>query len=96
MTDIRLVQLARMLSLPAAGLDAATARRLIAERTGDFAGAIFAEAAQNDDVTSTTAALEYLEARLLEFGDLVDDNVTAAALAAFGVRLAAWEQPPAR
>ena len=90
MSDLRLVQLARMLSLPGEGLNILGARAAIAARPADFADALFAEAAQNDDVTSTTAALEYLEARLLEFAGLLGLDALASVRRAFGARLAAW------
>ena len=90
MSDLRLRQLARMLSLSPDGLDLPSARAIIAARPADFADALFAEAAQNDDVTSTTAALDYLEARLLDFPGLVGPEILAGVRAAFAARLVAW------
>ena len=88
MANIRLVQLARMFGLPRVE-DERAARSLITSRPGDFANAIFAEAADNDDVTSQRAALEYLEGRLAEFSGLVQDE--GAVTSAFVTRLTAWD-----
>jgi hypothetical protein len=88
--DIRLVQVARMLRLGSHTVGAARARAEIAARPGDFAHALFEEAAANDDVTSTEAALDYLEARLSELYELLDGGVTNALRREFANLLGAW------
>jgi hypothetical protein len=89
--DIRLVQVARMLGLGAHTVPEPVAREAIAKRPADFAAALFAEAAANDDVTSTKAALDYLDGRLSYFRDLLTAPTEAAIRTAFAGRLAAWE-----
>jgi len=89
--DVRLARVARILHLAPPGPTAADARAAIAARTGEVAGALFAEAADNDDVTSTEAALDYLESRLSEFGDLVSPDAADRIRVAFRERLKAWE-----
>ncbi|MGE5597268.1 MAG: hypothetical protein ACM3S1_14685 [Hyphomicrobiales bacterium] len=89
--DVRLIQLARMLALEPHPLDHATARRALQARPGDFASAIFHEAADSDDVTSADSARAYLEDRLGFFGELLDGTVREQVRAAFEERLSAWE-----
>jgi len=90
--NVRLTQLARILDLPASSLTTADeARTAVAARSEDLAGELFVEAANNDDVTSTEAALLYLESRLEDFGDLVSGEAEARIRTEFGRRLAAWE-----
>lgn len=92
MHDIRLIQLARMLGLdPGAALDDASAASLVRERATALADAIFHEAADSDDVVSAETALDYLEGRLIFFGDLVPAETAAAIRRAFRERLRAWE-----
>jgi hypothetical protein len=86
---MRLVQLARMLGLPLATLTPESACAAIASRPGDFAATLFSEAADNDDVTSAPAALDYLGARLAYFGDLVGD-AGGDVRRAFASLLEAW------
>ena len=85
----RLIQLSRMLATPIE--DDEAARRAITARPGDFASALFAEAADSDDVTSAEAALDYLRARLAEFDGLVTAEAAPRVEAAFGERLRAWD-----
>jgi hypothetical protein len=66
------------------------ARAAIAGRTRDFANALFAEAADSDDVTGPQAALDYLEGRLLEFGDLLEPATAEVVRTVFRERLVAW------
>ncbi len=88
-TDLRLIQIARLLGLDRDTLTETAARAAIAAAPAAFATVLFAEAADNDDVTSATAALDYLETRLLFFGELVPhpDSVREA----FRVLTLAWE-----
>ncbi len=89
--DVRLIQLARILALDPATLSHDAARAAISERPADLASAILREAADNDDVTSTAAALDYLESRLAELGDLIDEQAAVAIREGFARRLRAWE-----
>lgn len=88
--DLRLVQLARILESP--GIDEAEARTAIAGDPAGFAAAIFAEAAENDDVTSSVAAIDYLETRLAFFADVVG-GAGDAIREAFRRRAQAWDRP---
>ncbi|MFN0145559.1 MAG: hypothetical protein ACKVT1_03535 [Dehalococcoidia bacterium] len=90
-SDIRLVQVARMLSLGSHTVTAERARAEIASRPGDFARAFLEEAAASDDVTSTETALDYLESRLAEFGELVERHVAITVRGQFEQLLASWE-----
>ena len=86
--DPRLVQLARILQTP---LDStAAARAAVSARAGEVAEALVFEAAASDDVTSTEAALDYLEARLVYLGDLVEPAAAAHIRNHFRVRISAW------
>lgn len=92
--DLRLVQLSRILGQLDRYLSASQASAAIVADPARFASVLFDEAAQNDDVTSSAAALDYLEARLAFFGDLVapaEDSIRAE----FRSRLAAWDSPVA-
>lgn len=90
--DVRLVQLARMLGLGrATALDHQAAAALVRDRPRDLADAIFHEAADSDDVLSTEAALDYLQGRLVFFGDLIAPEAATTIRRAFRERLAAWE-----
>ncbi len=89
--DMRLVQLARMLAVPLADLTPGSARALIAARPADMADALFREAADSDDVTDTSTALDYLEGRLSFFGELLSPVAAEAVRAAFRERVRAWE-----
>ncbi len=87
--DLRTLQVARMLGLGATPTDV-EAREAIATDPDAFAGALFREAADNDDVTSAEAALDYLETRLSFFGDLIPPEARLAIRAAFANRLTSW------
>jgi len=89
--NVRLTQVARILDLPGSDLTPEQAREAISARPEAFADELFVEAANNDDVTSTEAALLYLDSRLEDFGDLVSGEAQARIRAEFGRRLAAWE-----
>ncbi|MCA9829135.1 MAG: hypothetical protein R3B97_07280 [Dehalococcoidia bacterium] len=88
--DIRLVQLARVLGLPRT-----TAPDVILDAVrqhGDvLAAAFFVEAADNDDVTSTDGARQYLADRLRFFAGIVDDATAADIRARFAHHLKSWE-----
>jgi hypothetical protein len=86
--NARHVQLSRMLGTTIE--DDESARRALAARPGDFASALFLEAADSDDVTSAESALEYLEGRLATFADLLSAQAADAVRGAFGERLKAW------
>lgn len=88
--SVRLTQVARILDLPADGLTQEDAREAISARPEAFAGELFMEAANNDDVTSADGALVYLESRLADFRDLVSSEAEARIRAEFGRRLASW------
>ena len=90
-TDIRLVQLARILGLPGETLTADAARAAIAARPADVASAFFHEAADNDDVISVAAALDYLEGRLAFFGDLIPASGAAPIRESFRTAVESWE-----
>ncbi len=72
------------------GIDAAEAARRIADDPGGFAASLFAEAANNDDVTSTEAALGYFEDRLRYFNGIIEHGTAEALRVEFTRRLAAW------
>ena len=84
----RHIQLSRMLGTTIE--DDETARRALAARPGDFASALFLEAADSDDVTSAESARSYMESRLASFNDLTDGAVASAVRDAFERRLEAW------
>ncbi|MCC7365598.1 MAG: hypothetical protein IT303_14630 [Dehalococcoidia bacterium] len=71
--DIRLAQLARMLALPATPTPEA-ARAAIAARPGDVAYALFAEAADSDDVLGIDSARVYLDQRMSDLADFVGES----------------------
>ena len=85
----RHIQLSRMLDTSIE--DDEIARRALAARPGDFASALFLEAADSDDVTSAESARGYLDDRLAHFADLLEPATTDAVRLAFGVRVAAWD-----
>ena len=89
MKEPRLAQLSRIFETDIATDEAA--RAAIDARPGDFASALFLEAADSDDVTSVETARAYLEDRLGYFGELVDKAAGAAVRLAFEARIKAWE-----
>ena len=86
--DERQTQLSRIFATTIA--DDESARRAIAARPGDFASALFTEAAASDDVTSVDSAREYLDLRLRYFDGLVAASAGPAIRAAFEEQLKAW------
>lgn len=58
-------------------------RRLIGRRIEQFAAALLAEAAANDDVTDAASAFAYLEDRLAFFADVLTPDLAVAIRAAF-------------
>ena len=85
----RLIQLSRMFATPIK--DDEAARTVIETRPGDFASAVFLEAADSDDVTSRATALDYLATRLADFHGLIEPDVAAKVREAFETRTRAWE-----
>ena len=72
--------------------DDEAARSAISARPGDFASALFLEAADSDDVTSTESALDYLRGRLEFFDDVTTNEARQATEGSFRARLRAWER----
>lgn len=100
--DERTRQLARLLGLPREA-DSTRAAEAAADATERLAAALAAEAAENDDVTSAAAALDYLELRLRFFGELIPPEVGEAVRRHFAELVASWErigpqgaEPPGR
>jgi hypothetical protein len=89
-TDIRLVQAARMMGLNRDQVTENSARTAIASDALHFADELFLEAVASDDVTSEASALDYLEVRLAFFGDLLDIPVPNTVRTRFAERLEAW------
>ncbi len=88
----RLAQLSRMLGV---GLPTvADARRLIAADPARLSAALVREAADSDDVTSAPAAMDYLESRLADLGEFLDDATSEAVRRPFSAHVAAWGPPP--
>lgn len=87
LTDTRLRQLSRMYSRPLESLD--DARLAIAAEPGVLASELFLEAAASDDVTSIESATAYMEDRLAELADLVDDAAPRIR-AEFEEKVLAW------
>jgi hypothetical protein len=90
-SDIRLLQIRRMLGLAAVPSGRAAAAASIAADPVQFADALLREAADSDDVTSPESAADYLETRLAFFADLLDDRTVAAVRRAFSERVRAWQ-----
>jgi hypothetical protein len=88
-SDVRYLQLARILGLPRDTPEGAikAAAGAAPER---LAGALFAEAAASDDVIDAATALQYLDDRLAFFGDILAG--AGAVRDAFAERLQAWER----
>ncbi len=68
-TDPLLRQLSRIYQRPLATAD--DARSAIAADAGVLASGLFLEAAASDDVTGIQSAMEYVDGRLAELGELV-------------------------
>ena len=88
MSDSRHRQLSRIYQRPIEDDDAA--RAVINADPGTLAAAIFLEAVESDDVTSTASARIYLEDRLVFLGMLVE-SASALVRSDFESRLEAWE-----
>ncbi len=89
MSDIRLVQLRRLLGQ---GLtDDFAARDAVRHAAPLLAEAFFTEAADSDDVTGSESAVEYLEARLAFFGDLLPGPTAQVIRAHFAALVHAWD-----
>jgi hypothetical protein len=89
-TEVRLIQAARMMGMERDEVTEQSARTAIASDPVTFADELFLEAAASDDVTSEAAALDYLEGRLAFFGDLLDVPVPNTVRTRFAERLEAW------
>jgi hypothetical protein len=90
LTDIRYLQLARILGLPR-DLDSEAVAEAARSRPEDLAGAFFAEAADSDDVIGGTSAVEFLEDRLTFFSGIIDRVTAATIRMSFHQRLSAWK-----
>jgi hypothetical protein len=82
-------QLTRIFGREIASPDAA--RAAITSSPAVLADALFAEAADSDDVTGIESALDYLEGRLAFLGNLVEPAAASEIRDAFRKRLRAWE-----
>lgn len=89
-SEIQLIQLRRILGA-GSELTPETAPALISANAAAVAETFFHEAAANDDVTSTKAALDYLESRLSFFADLIDHGAATRIRTRFSERVATWE-----
>jgi len=67
------------------------ARAAIAGDPATLANALFAEAADSDDVTSIESARDYLEGRIAFLAGSLPGDAVAPLRAAFEERLRAWE-----
>lgn len=84
-----LTQLSRIYDRPLGS--EADARAAIGADPGVLANALFAEAADSDDVTSIESARDYFEGRLAFLADNVPGAAVASLRATFEERLRAWE-----
>ncbi len=89
MSDMRFVQFSRIYGVEPS--DELEARALVSGDAVRLADALFAEAADSDDVTGAASARVYLEGRLGELGALVEPDAAALVRARFEARLRAWE-----
>lgn len=88
MSDMRFVQFGRIF-----GAEPSTeteARALVSGDAMRLADALFAEAADSDDVTGAASARAYLEGRLGYFSALVDAAAAERIRVRFEERLASW------
>jgi hypothetical protein len=84
-----LTQLTRIFGREIASPEAA--RTAISASPAVLADALFAEAADSDDVTSIPSALDYLEGRLAFLGNLIEPAAASEIRDAVRTRLRAWE-----
>ena len=89
--EARHKQLSRIFATPIE--DDEAARSAISARPGDFASALFLEAADSDDVISAESARDYLAGRLAFFDGLVSKEAKRAVVSSFDERLRAWDTP---
>jgi hypothetical protein len=89
LTDIRHVQLSRILNLPRDSRPAAVEAAARAMPHA-LAEAFFREAVDSDDVTGAESALAYLEDRLAFFGEMLEASADGVR-AAFETRIEAWD-----
>jgi hypothetical protein len=90
LTDIRHVQLSRILNLPR-NVEPGAIESLARAMSHVLADAFFAEAVDSDDVTGRESALAYLEDRLAFFGDIIGERGVADVRSEFKKRVAAWD-----
>ncbi len=93
MTDVRLIQVARIYGLVRDEMTDALAKAAVHENPHRLATAIFEEATASDDVISEETALEYLEGRFSFLGDLVVAEDRTAIKRDFQARLEEWLEP---
>ncbi len=93
MTDVRLIQVARIYGLMRDEMTDETAANAISDDPGRLAAAIFEEATASDDVISEETALEYLEGRFSFLGDLVAGEDRPVIERDFRARLEEWLEP---
>lgn len=88
MSDMRFVQFGRIYGAePSTELEA---RALVDGDAVRLADALFAEAADSDDVTGAASARAYCEERLAYFAPFVDESAGGRVRARFEARLASW------
>ncbi len=89
----RVTQLARILQQDPATLEGSTAaREAVDANPGTLANAFFHEAADSDDVTSVSAALDYLEGRITFFGDFISTPTATEIRSRFRELVSPWEE----
>jgi hypothetical protein len=91
LTDIRHVQLARILQLPRDTSPGAVQRAVTAMPQA-LAEGFFSEAVDSDDVTGAAAAMAYLEDRLAFFSEIIDTATADAVRTAFERHVSAWDE----
>jgi hypothetical protein len=79
-----------MLALDEVPSNEVQAAKVIAVRGGEFAVALFQEAAASDDVTSAAAAIEYVDDRLKTFDAILDPETASLIRVEFVRLLESW------
>jgi hypothetical protein len=88
MSDMRFVQFGRIYGVEPS--NEFEARALVSGDAVRLADALFAEAADSDDVTGAASARAYLDERLRYLGGLVDRAAVDMVRARFEQRLQSW------
>ncbi|OAI42508.1 hypothetical protein AYO38_11430 [bacterium SCGC AG-212-C10] len=91
LSDIRLVQLARLLSAREHSLPIEEVRARAAADTGRLATTLLAEAADSDDVLSAADAIAFLEDRLHFFGDALSRSTADRVRHDFAELVRQWD-----